>query len=70
MASSRRVLGQQAPTDEDKANGNDVGEHVATDGLAVPPVALPKEANERVELVLAETLQGETQWGQQAVTGT
>lgn len=70
MASCRRVLGQQAPTDEDKANGNDIGEHVATDGLAVPPIALPEEADERIELVLAETLQRETQWGQQALPGT
>lgn len=46
-----------APTDEDEAHSNDVGEHVAADGLTVPPVSLPKEAYERVELVPAETLQ-------------
>lgn len=62
--------GTGAATDEDKANGNDIGEHVATDGLAVPPIALPEEADERIELVLAEALQRETQWGQQALPGT
>lgn len=67
---SRRALGQQTPTNEDKANGNDIGKHVATDGLAVPPVALPEEADERIELVLAETLQRQTQWGQEALPGT
>jgi len=54
---------RRAPTDEDEADGDDVGEHVAADGLAVPPVALPEEANERVELVPAETLRGEERWG-------
>jgi len=49
----------EAPTDEDEANGYRIGEHVATDRLAVLPVALPKEAYERVELVLAEALWGE-----------
>lgn len=65
-----RVQGHRTPTDENKANSNDIGEHVATDGLAVPPIALPEEADERIELVLAETLQGEMQWGQQALPGT
>lgn len=62
--------GRHAPTDEDEANGDDVGEHVAADGLAVPPVALPEKAYERVELVLAETLWGETCWGLQTLPGT
>lgn len=60
----RRALGWRAPTDEDESDGDDVGEHVAADGLTVPPVALPEEAYERVELVPAETLRGETHWGQ------
>lgn len=62
--------GRRAPTDEDEADGNDVGEHVAADGLVVPPVALPEEAYERVELVPAETLRGEMRWGQRASPGT
>lgn len=66
MAGTRRAPRWQAPTDEDEADGDDIGEHVAADGLTVPPIALPEEAYKRVELVLAETLWGETSWGQWA----
>lgn len=59
VVGTRRASGRQAPTDEDEADGDDIGEHVAADGLAVPPVALPKKAYERVELVPAETLWAE-----------
>lgn len=62
--------GWEAPTDEDEADGDNVGEHVATDGLVVLPVALPKEAYERVELVLAEALRGERCERHRAVPST
>lgn len=66
----RRALGRRAPTDEDEAHGDEVGEHVAADGLAVPPVALPEEADERVELVPAEALRGEGLWGRHEDEGS
>lgn len=53
-------------TDEDEADGDDVRQHVASERLVVLAVAFAKDADERVEFVLTQTLTGEQEessWG-------
>lgn len=46
----------QNSTYENKADRDDISQEIASDRFVVFPVAFSKEANERVELVLTQTL--------------
>lgn len=53
---NKRRGSPQGFTYENEADGDDVSQEVAFDGLAVLPVTFSKEADEGVELVLTQTL--------------
>lgn len=58
----------QRLTDENEAGGDDVRQQVASERLFVLSVTFPKDADERVQFVLAQTLPGESHFLVRAFT--
>lgn len=48
--------GQEILTNKDEANGDDVGQDVASERFIILPITFTKEADEGVEIVLTQTL--------------